>query len=318
MVFWTSYPFWNVLQRTKERFTKQQFTKNNIESIYSLTYEWIDTTHSKEVCDYLRTYFGSPPHKPVLTIPEEHLLSPADYLLVARDTLKNNMIVGTIRYHYLGTFTKEKIHCVDCFCIHPLWRGKGVGDQLLTRLHCYANERDRPYALFLKEGAPLSILHFPLYTGTYVYRKVDLPCITDTYTMNLTTNQAYRLVDIYQHIYPTIFIIKHDTGQNQLWKIYKNGIHSILVCFQDTYQQKEGKRMAWATAWLESPLVTDSMREEASLMLSNQLYPAFEYVWMNQLWIGSSKEWIPDGQFHWYAYQWTTGLSITRSYCILH
>ena len=317
MVFWTSYPFWKVI-RTKERFTKQRFTKQNIESAYPLTYEWIDNTSSKEVGDYLRTYFGSPPQKPILAIPEDALLSPVDYLLVARDPHKNNMIVGTIRYHYLGTFNNETIHCVDCFCIHPLWRGKGVGDQLLTRLHRYANERDLPYALFLKEGAPLSILHFPLYTGTYVYRKLDTSETMNKYIMNLTTNQAYRLIEIYQKINPNVFIIENNTGKNQWWKIYKNGIHSILVCFQDTYQQKEGKRMAWATAWLESPLITDQIREEASLMLSNPLYPAFEYVWMNQLWTGSLTHWIPDGQFHWYAYQWTTGLSITRSYCILH
>ena len=35
-----------------------------------------------EIRHYLRTYFGSPPHSPVLDIPETHLLASNDHLLV--------------------------------------------------------------------------------------------------------------------------------------------------------------------------------------------------------------------------------------------
>ena len=315
MVFWTTYPFWNTILWKKERFIKQPFHKNSIETSYSLIYEWITPINSKEICDYLYTYFGSPPRTPILDIPEDQLLGPLDHLLVVRDL--NRDIIGTIRYHYSGIFNNEKIYCVDCFCIHPSWRGKGIGDQLLSRLHIYANERNIPYAIFLKEGTTLSILHLPLYTGTYVYRKIDT-IYKNRNIMDLTITQAHHLLQIYENIYPNLVIIKNKYSQNQLWKIYKNGIHSILVCFQDTYQRKEGKRMAWATAWLESPLITDTHRCEASTYLSDRLYPAFDYVWMNRLWIGSSKKWHQDGTFHWYSYQWSTGSMIHRSYCIPH
>jgi hypothetical protein len=96
----------------------------------------------------------------------------------------------------------------------------------------------------------------------------------------------------------------------------------VLVCFQDTYQKFEEdgnmKKICWATGWIESPNMTDNIREEASKELSAMMYPEFDYVWMNKEWIGNNSEWKIDGFFHWYSYQWTTSLNIKKSYCILN
>jgi hypothetical protein len=134
-----------------------------------------------------------------------------------------------------------------------------------------------------------------------------------------------------------ILIIRNINSTNQIWKLYEKGIYKVLVCFQDAYQSFEAKRpeakrpeakrpeangqlkkICWATGWIESPNMTDEYREEASRELSDSMYPAFDYVWMNKKWIGRySDKWKIDGPFHWYSYQWTSSININNSYCIL-
>jgi GNAT superfamily N-acetyltransferase len=53
---------------------------------------------------------------------------------------------------------------VDWFCIHPLWRGKGVGSELLDALDLITYRIGRKAHVFLKEGLPLPLPHIPVYT----------------------------------------------------------------------------------------------------------------------------------------------------------
>ena len=115
----------------------------------------------------------------------------------------------------------------------------------------------------------------------------------------------------------TIFIIRNRENTNQYWKLYENGIHKIIACIQDTYQYKNGKKMGWITGWIESPNITDEMREEASVQISESM-DIFDYIWTNQIWTGQKNKWIIDGPFHWYLCRWTTSISIKRSYCIVN
>ena len=268
-----------------------------------------------EVRAYLRTHFGSPPQTPVLDIPEEHLLGARDHIMVIRDATE---IIATIRYHYMGILEEEPIYEVDCFCIHPAWRKKGVGDVILTELHQYVNRRGIPHCLFLKEGAALSIFLRPWYRGVYVYRSLTRlsgpqglhPCVH-----SCPVEQAYRIMD--QCRDPNTVLLRNRETTNQQWVYYKKGIHWIMACAQDTFQWKDGGKMAWITAWLESPSLTDAFREEASLAITDTLFPLFDHVWMNKEWCGSHPAWKVDGEFHWYTYQWTTTLSMDRSYCLM-
>jgi hypothetical protein len=215
----------------------------------------------------------------------------------------------------------EKIYVVDCFCIHPLWRNKGLGDYLLTYLHQYANKNDIPYASFLKEGSILSIIHLPFYTGTYVYRLLDKYNHSNNIYL-LKKEEANKMIRYYCKLYPNTFIIRNNQTYNQIWKIYKKEYHIILVCFQDTYQRlyenNKYKKIGWITAWLESPLVNLSVREEASKELSDSVANQYDYLWINQKWIGSSSLWKVDGNFHWYLYQWTTNIKMCNSYCMMN
>jgi hypothetical protein len=131
-----------------------------------------------------------------------------------------------------------------------------------------------------------------------------------------------ELLDIFYELNPDIFIIKNKDNKNQIWRLYTKSSQKVLACIQDTYQIfKENntiKKIGWITAWIESPNITDSFREEASKEISDSMYNQFEYIWGNKEWIGNSTEWELDGQFHWYVYQWDTNISIKKSYCILN
>lgn len=272
-----------------------------------------------EICIYLKNYFGEPPKTPVLDIPEDKLLGPDDYLFLVRD--QNSRIAGTIRYRYTGTLLvkdKPEIWRVDCFCIHPDWRKKGLGDYLLTELQRYATAHGQPYAMFLKEGASLPVLANPHYSSAYVYRAIKASMLLAHNVRILTPLQAFYHLEWYSMIRPDVMIIRNEHGKNQHWRYYKNEYATILACFQDTYQRFHGtgEKIGWCTAWLESSVVTDEIREEAALEITNTL-PAFDYIWMNKQWVGKRNEWRYDGGFHWYCYQWSSNLSLHQSCCIM-
>lgn len=332
MVFWKSYPLLNAIQSkfNSDVFKSQIFDRELGESptgVEAIIINNNDDNNNNnkyvgEVSEFLRNNFGKPPKTPILDIPDDQLLNKKDHIIILRDI--DREIVGCIRYHYLGIFTtnkNEEIYCVDCFCVNKKWRGKGVGDYLLTHLHIYVNQNNIPYSMFLKEGGNLSIINTPLYSSIYVYRELKDVC-ESVNVKSLTTNQAYSLMDIFRELKFELFIIRNIHSTNQIWKLYKKDTYKILVCFQDAYQrfEKDGKikKIVWATAWIESSNVTDNIRKEASKELSDTMYPDFDYVWMNNEWTGKGSIWSNDGPFHWYTYQWSSGINIKKSYCILN
>lgn len=279
-----------------------------------------------EIREYLQNYFGNPPHTPILDIPESHLLGKMDYFFLARE--KSGRLVGTIRYRYVGEWMADShpspsIYRVDAFCIHPEWRKRGVGDYLLTELQRYATANGQPFAMFLKEGFYLPITHQPLYSGQYAFRRIHAQQ-ANPHVRIVSVEQAKLFIDVYHRIYPQVCIIRNNNGLQQ-WRLYKKGYYMILACFQDTYQRIDKETMGWCTAWLESSVVTEEIREEAAIGLTNTL-PSFDYVWMNKRWTGKNSDracpvengaWTDDGTFHWYTYQWSTNCVMDISMCLL-
>jgi len=312
MVFWSTYPLTHVIESfwNQDRFRSEVFDKPALPSPTGQPAELLSSREgATEIRQFLRSYFGDPPRTPILDLSETDLLS--DHVFLVRD---GDQIVGTIRYHFIGnliTSQKEPIHVVDAFCIHPEWRRKGVGDYLLTELHRYVNTQGISHAVFLKEGAPLSILHRPLYTGWYRYRRRahrrSSPHLTD-----LTIQEAYRIMDVYRSIRPNLFLIRNEHSTNQIWKWFRKGQDRILIGIQDTHQRISTQTIGWITTWIESPLVTEESRGEAADAVSDD--SIFEYMWINEQWSGSSPHWKKDGAFHWYMYQWSTCVSIDVSY----
>jgi GNAT superfamily N-acetyltransferase len=312
MVFWSAYvirSWWS-----QDRFRSELINKPPIPSPTGREAERL-IDHATEIRTFLQTHFGNPPHSPILDLTETELLESTDHFFLVRD--RSDQIAGTIRYHFIGnliTSNSEPIYVVDAFCIHPRWRKKGVGDYLLTHLHRYANERGIPYAMFLKEGIPLSIQ--PHYTGWYRYRRITKhihhPCIT-----TLTISQAYQIMDIFRSIRPNLFLIRNPNTSNQIWKWFRKGRDQILIGIQDAHQRIDHKKIGWITTWIESPLVTEEARGEAADAVADQIFPVFDYLWINEKWIGSSNMWKCDGAFHWYMYQWLSSLEMDQSYGLM-
>lgn len=327
MVFWKTYPLCNVIGAKLNRnvFKSQRYNRESMKSPTGINAIAVTINQNYKYISEIRTFiknnFGNPPHTPVLDIPEDKLIGENDHIIFLRDIDKN--IVGCVRHHYLGklvTSEGQDIYCIDCFTVNRIWRRLGVGDYLLTTLHIYMNENNISYSLFLKEGAPLNIIHSPFYSSVYVFRKLEYDNTPNV--KSLTVDQAYKLMDLFREFNNGMFIVRNINTDNQVWKLYKKGIYKILTCFQNTYQRFEEdgmtKKICWATAWIESPNITDEIREEASKELSATMYPDFDYIWMNKEWVGNSSEWKIDGLFHWYLYQWASNVSIKRSYCILN
>jgi GNAT superfamily N-acetyltransferase len=261
----------------------------------------------EEIRSFLRLYFGNPPKTPVLDL----VFDPEDHVLFVRD--QTDQIAGTIRYHFMGYYHEKPIYVVDAFCIHPQWRKKGVGDYLLTELNRYANERQIPYALFLKEGAPLSILHQPIYTGWYRYRELT-ENRSNHKLIDLSVQEAFRIMDIYRTFQPNVVVIRNERS---IWKWFRSDQKSILIGIQDTHQRVGSKKLGWITAWIESPLITDHLRGEAADAVADSLYHTFDFLWSNERWIGNSMRWKRDGAFHFYTYQWSTDVPIGVSYAMM-
>ena len=66
---------------------------------------------------------------------------------------------------------------VDWYCVHPLWRNKGVGSALLETLDLITYRLGRKAHVFLKEGIPLPLPHVPIYVTQLKCRKAGNPLI---------------------------------------------------------------------------------------------------------------------------------------------
>jgi GNAT superfamily N-acetyltransferase len=60
---------------------------------------------------------------------------------------------------------------VDWFCVHPLWRSKGIGSKLLEVLEYITHQVGRKAHVFIKEGLPLPLPHIPIYATVWKYRR---------------------------------------------------------------------------------------------------------------------------------------------------
>lgn len=66
---------------------------------------------------------------------------------------------------------------VDWYCVHPLWRSKGVGSALLETLDFVTYKIGRKAHIFLKEGHPLPLPHTPIYVTWLKCRKAGNPTV---------------------------------------------------------------------------------------------------------------------------------------------
>lgn len=326
MVFWKTLSWSYVAQSffVREPFIPLLFEPHNSPLPVGITItrrsSSVDEKEKEEIQQFLWSYFGEPPNRPRLTMKGDWIPS-SDLALVARDS--KQAIIGFLRYHWIGQFLTAKetpdIYSVDCFCIHPQWRKKGLGDALLSELQRYANEENKSYATFLREGPSLSIFHRPIYSGEYAYRFTPLDGNYSTNVYSLTPPQVHNAIHLYRTMYPTTWIIWNPDTKNQKWFLYQRNSCYVWACIQPAHQAIEHRgwlQMGWMTAWLESPELADAFRAEACLAITHHSNHGFDAIWVDQKWTGGSPEWKRDGMFHFYTYQWASNRSVGISYCM--
>lgn len=241
------------------------------------------------ITTFLTTYFGDA-HHPVL----KPVLTPSSQELILYTRTPNKSIQATIRYKYAGTFEGQSIYLIDCFCAKE--RKTGVASQLLAALH--VNTEQRPYALFLKEGRPIPG-QTALYSSYYLYRRRK-PTIESCLSLN--SEKAYALVNAYRRVHKDLCWLANVDNPNQHWRLWKRELFWSLACFQDSFQEKDGERIGWMTAFVGN--TADGVEALVDAC-------PFPWIWADQCWITESDHWSLDGPFHWYTYRWTTSLRPT-------
>jgi hypothetical protein len=129
-------------------------------------------------------------------------------------------------------------------------------------------------------------------------------------------------------------VIINTEYNNQNWLLYKEGLHKILICYQDTYQityqdiynqnnnqnnnpnNQTKKTIGWVTAWFETSNIPVRIKENAINLFLKEIHKSFNYIWANSEWIPRECNWKKDGQFHFYTYQWSTSYNLKNRYCI--
>jgi len=249
---------------------------------------------------FLEQFFGTPPTTPTLQV----ALDPSNEIILI--VHENKQLVASIRYKYAGKFEGQPIHIIDCFCIHPSKRKSGLATKLLATLHTYTMGQGLRYSLFLKEGRALPN-HEPLYSSTYVFRQ---SLQSRGLKGALSPQRAAALVAAYRTLNPETLWLHDVRNTNQQWFFWKSGLDWILLCVQNAWQEWKGGRIGWVTACFASePIRAEPF--EALIDAAN-----YEWIWMDQVWVPESttRLWLGDGPFHWYAYQWSTNLGGQRFY----
>jgi len=81
---------------------------------------------------------------------------------------------------------------VDWYCVHPLWRSKGLGSTLLEMLDLITFNMDRKAHVFLKEGVPLPFPHVPVFSTWLKRRKAGSKYLKEN---TLLTVHPYQEVE---------------------------------------------------------------------------------------------------------------------------
>ncbi len=283
--------FWS--DRTLQPNTQTIF--NETPSPTGISYRIVKTESEKrEISKFLKAHFKKSPSSPEYIQPLNDSTQTILYMIEPSNT---SNIIASIRYKYIGTNQANPIHCIDCFCIHPQWRKKGIGTYLLASLHNEVIQRIQ--SVFLKEGSLLPINHAPFYSSTYVYRHNINPPLHSKHVSIIPTALAHKLVNIFLEFNPQTFLILNPDSQNQKWLYYKDGTKWALALILDTYQTIHGQKMGWITGYIHSPNINTNESHHIIDILSD--YSGYSYIWTDIVW---ASHWKVDGPYHWYSYYW--------------
>jgi len=277
---------------------------------------------AREVSIFLSKNFGNPPHTPILNIPPTELYENSAHTFVwMSESMKP---IGTIRYRPWGKDNTHKNHTqnrnrtywqVDCFCVDKKYRAQGIGSWLLKYLHLWANSNSIPYALFLKEGAPLQIPRLPFKTGIYAFSDYNSLTVTLPFSLRKISS---AIAENWLNSFPLIKnkltnIFPNDIEPNfqSFWYLYKSGTIWLIVRAEKTNQVGPTGHLGWLTNIYESPswnTITFQQQTQHISTCSSEISRENTWgsIWIDSQWVEISEKspWKLDGPYYFYSFQW--------------
>lgn len=304
--FWSNY--WRIKPSAAARFYSVKSQTPELSKMFLAK-----PGNPEQVAPFLKTNFKSNTRSPEYVyekMPEEILIQAVD--------ISGTDLLGTIRARPAGSFEYMPITLIDCFCVRPDMRRKGLGTFLLSSIKQACANNHIYNAIFLKEGTPIlapGIL--PVYSSYYVYRNIS-GLDKSVQVSYMSNSQAYKLISTYTMLRPDTFLILNKETENQKWLMYRHSGIWVLALVQNSFQTISGQKIAWITGWIESPLVDENARSLASESITSSITRlGYDWVWLDYKWIGKSSKFMIDGPFNWYTYQWATSLEPSTSYVIM-
>jgi GNAT superfamily N-acetyltransferase len=205
-------------------------------------------------------------------------------------------------------FEGHPVHATDWLCVVPAHRNTGLTSRILSVGYSYLRDKGIHHCIYLKEGQPMRMTSSPLYSSTYLFRRIlgsgDLK-------NSLSPPRASRLMAQIRRVRPDTFILHSETLLNQTWRFWKWGLSWILMGFQDAYQSFEGGTVGTLSAFFSAGPV---LKAEFEALLDSA---PFSWIWADSAFVKDAEGWTVDGPFHWYAYQWATCLPFSDQYCLM-
>lgn len=213
------------------------------------------------------------------------------------------------------------LRLISNFCVHPAYRKKALGSQLLNAVWHDLLQLGEDACIFLKEGQPLLTAGPPLAAGRWVYRYC-LPtnsrqiCSTWRQITASADAVADRLIESYIAENPTALFNKgiYSAACKTMLYEYKGLRGSILAAFTpaDQLHSLNGRPIYYQTGWLERGNILLTERVVAAKAISDCIGVAAKgaWVWCDISIINDtvSAPWKLDGPYYYYAFQWTANL----------
>jgi GNAT superfamily N-acetyltransferase len=279
-----------------------------------------------EFCDFLRRYFVSAKsgQGPIYVIDpltvKNDIENNSGYrpLIVRSD--ETGHIIGCVSSAPIGRLQRNgsqaptpfNLRIIRDFCVHPAYRGKGVGSYLLFSVWEDARSIGEDAVIFLKEGPSISRAGPTLMSSPWIYRRMreaeDVSKVQRV-PWNALTHELKIFTAGRRDI---LFNIPGKIPRDSVALIYRTYRGAILAAFTRAHQQHpdDGEMICFETGWLEHGELLDGEKRDATLQLSAAAAAILDCYWVwskcdgKKIW---DTPWKLDGQFHWYAFNWSPG-----------
>ena len=283
--------------------------------------------------EFLNTNFFSPsttttrahtshPQSSLTVEQVEELVGRGGRYLVYRDRSSASTLQGVISSLPLGRLrragsapTGYEVRLIRDFCVAPSARGCGVGNSLLQAILADSRALGQVCAVFMKEGVPIGRAGPSLYSSTWMYRRYK-GRDSAFGASEVPARNVNEMIALYAAENPRVIYNLPAEGTVTATRVfvYRGFSGAILAAFTPAYQKHPNNNgeLIYQTGWLERGEVFPMERIDAARALSELAARKMGagWIWMDRAVLGKQdlpSQWKADGQFHWYAYNWTAG-----------